>query len=196
MADTEDAEITLGTGKLLAMFFALVVVCAVFFGLGYALGRSGARPATAAEAAPQPVASTADKPSALKPGAPASANAGAPAGSDELPFYQSVEQNQANPQFPAAAPPPDSAPSQTGAPTELIKPAPGAFVVQVAAVSKQEDADMLVNALKKKQYPVFVTTVDTDKLFHVQVGPFADQKEAEVMKAKLTGDGYSPILKR
>ena len=31
MAEVEDTEITLGTGKLLAMFFALVVICAVFF---------------------------------------------------------------------------------------------------------------------------------------------------------------------
>ncbi len=29
-------------------------------------------------------------------------------------------------------------------------------MVQVAAVSKQEDADILVTALQKKQYPVFI----------------------------------------
>ena len=36
----------------------------------------------------------------------------------------------------------------------------------------------------------------TDKLFHVQVGPFGDIKDAEAMKSKLLGDGYNPILKR
>ena len=67
--------------------------------------------------------------------------------------------------------------------------------MQVAAVSKQEDADSLVDALKKKQYPAFVAAA-TDKLFRVQVGPFSDVKEAEAMRTRLIADGYSPILKK
>ena len=39
MASSQDTEITLGTAKLLGMFFGLVMVCAVFFALGYTLGR-------------------------------------------------------------------------------------------------------------------------------------------------------------
>jgi hypothetical protein len=39
MAKSEDTEITLGTGKLLVLFFGLVAVCALFFALGYSLGR-------------------------------------------------------------------------------------------------------------------------------------------------------------
>ena len=35
-----------------------------------------------------------------------------------------------------------------------------------------------------------------DKLFHVQVGPFADIKDAESARAKLVSDGYNPILKK
>ena len=53
------------------------------------------------------------------------------------------------------------------------------YFVQVAAVSKQEDAAALVDALKKKQYPAFAANTPGDKLFHVQVGPFADIKVAE-----------------
>jgi cell division septation protein DedD len=68
--------------------------------------------------------------------------------------------------------------------------------VQVAAVSKQEDAESLVDALKKKQYPAFSAAGPADKLFRVQVGPYGDIKEAEAIRAKLTGDGYSPILKK
>jgi cell division septation protein DedD len=194
-AEDKDTEITLGTDKLLGMFFALAVICAIFFGLGYSLGRSGAKQAAPISDAvqPPPPVSAAAKPSASKPAATTPADAGS-AGTDELTFYKSVEQNDANPQLPAAAAP--SAPPANNAAVELTKPAPGAYVVQVAAVSKQEDADILFNALKKKQYPVFVTTADTDKLFHVQVGPFADPKEAENMKARLTSDGYSPILKK
>jgi len=71
-----------------------------------------------------------------------------------------------------------------------------AYTLQVAAVSKQEDADALVSALRKKSYPVFVASNNSDKLFHVQIGPFSDIKDAEAMKTKLTGDGYNPIVKR
>ena len=35
---TQDTEITLGTGKMLALFFGLVALCAVFFGMGFSLG--------------------------------------------------------------------------------------------------------------------------------------------------------------
>jgi cell division septation protein DedD len=68
--------------------------------------------------------------------------------------------------------------------------------VQVAAVSKQEDADALVEALKGHQYAAFISSQPSDKLFHVQVGPFADIKDAEATRAKLVSDGYNPILKK
>jgi cell division septation protein DedD len=71
----------------------------------------------------------------------------------------------------------------------------GGYFVQVAAVTKQEDAESLVDALKKKQYPAFVAN-STDKLFRVQLGPFADIKEAEAMRSRLVNDGYNPILKK
>jgi cell division septation protein DedD len=70
------------------------------------------------------------------------------------------------------------------------------YYVQVAAVSKQEDAQALVEALKKKQYSAFSSTAAGDKLFHVQLGPYADVKEAESVRGKLVSDGYNPILKK
>src|SRR5512143_1962766 len=103
MADGEDREITLGTGKLLGLFFVVVAVCAVFFGLGYLLGRPAASPAPAAtEAVPQAApTSGAPKPSAAKPGE-TKADAAAPSTTDELTFYKSVEQKDAAPQLPAS----------------------------------------------------------------------------------------------
>src|ERR1700719_657678 len=47
--DHKDREITLGTGALLAIFFAVVLVCAVFFGLGYSMGRRSGEPAEIAK---------------------------------------------------------------------------------------------------------------------------------------------------
>src|SRR5664279_1698226 len=35
----QDTEITLGTGRMLAIFFTFVLVCAFFFAIGFSLGR-------------------------------------------------------------------------------------------------------------------------------------------------------------
>lgn len=76
--------------------------------------------------------------------------------------------------------------------------AAGSYVVQIAAVSREEDAAALAGALRKKSYNVFVVNNPAvhDKLYHVQVGPFSSAQDAEAMKAKLTGEGYNPIVKR
>jgi cell division septation protein DedD len=68
-------------------------------------------------------------------------------------------------------------------------------MVQVAAVSKQEDADILKSALQKKQYPVFVANSTSDALYHVQVGPFSNQQDADTMRNRLSADGYNAIVK-
>ena len=204
MASSQDTEITLGTGKLLFLFFGLVGICALFFALGYSLGRKSEPGFTAASAAIAPQPSNANK---------ASSTAAQP----QMTFYKAVEQKQASPDLSppsgtptdtkadtnatsATAPATTTQPAQTPAtnsadPTTML-PTSGYFV-QVAAVSKQEDADALVDALKKKEYPAFVATQSaTDKLFRVQLGPFSDVKDAEAMRTKLVGDGYSPILKK
>ena len=89
-------------------------------------------------------------------------------------------------------------PSQTGNPPDPMAAIPSAaYFVQVAAVTKQEDAEALVDALKNKQYPAFVASNSaTDKLFRVQVGPFPDIKDAEATRSRLINDGYNPIVKK
>ena len=75
---------------------------------------------------------------------------------------------------------------------------PGTIVVQIAAVSREDDAVALAGALRKKNYNVFVVNnpITNDRFYHVQVGPFTTMQEAEAMKAKLTSEGYNPIIKR
>ena len=194
MSADQDTEITLGTGKMLVLFFGLVALCAVFFGLGFSMGRGTSKPTASADLPASLVAAT-------KVQTPRSSNdASKPA---DLTFYKTVEQKDANAQLTPAestSTTPTSTPAVPAAnpnappdPTNL--PGAGSYYVQVAAVSKQEDADSLVDALKKKQYPALTANGTSDKLFHVQVGPYGDIKEAEAMRAKLIADGYNPILK-
>ena len=44
-----DADLTLGIGSLLSIFFGVVLICGIFFGFGYSMGRRNAH-ATAAPA--------------------------------------------------------------------------------------------------------------------------------------------------
>ncbi|HEY3972568.1 MAG TPA: SPOR domain-containing protein [Candidatus Sulfotelmatobacter sp.] len=212
MASTDDTEITLGTGKLLVLFFGLVAICALFFALGYSLGRKSEPALTTASAAVAPQTTGPSKTSG--------------AATPPMTFYKSVEQKDANPELtpvadpktdtkadtksdtasaapPQTVPTPSAASSSTSSSTQASNaPDPtvlptAAYFVQVAAVSKDEDANSLVDALKKKQYPAFVAQpIQADKLFRVQVGPFSDIKDAETMRARLIADGYSPILKK
>jgi DedD protein len=75
---------------------------------------------------------------------------------------------------------------------------PGTIVVQIAAVSREDDAVALAGALRKKNYNVFVVNnpITNDKFYHVQVGPFSTLAEAEAMKAQLVAEGYNPIIKK
>jgi len=193
-ATSQDTEITLGTGKMLALFFGLVALCAVFFGMGFSLGRSSVRIASPEVPAATTVTTGGQRPSAVK-----NANATTPA---DMTFYKAVESKDGNSQpvvKEAAADTPETSATATAAaasPDPTAPPSSNSYYVQVAAVSKAEDAAALVDALKKKQYPAFSTNTPTDKLIHVQVGPYPDIKDAELMRGKLVSDGYNPILKR
>jgi DedD protein len=231
MDPEQDTEITLGTAKLLSLFFGLVVVCAVFFALGYTLGRKSDIGLVAPSAA-TPLQSSSNR---MKP-----AGSAPPQPAPPMTFYKAVEQKDANAQLTPASTEPTSAnpaatgqsasspatsspvasstgtpasgtpasgtsssgtqaqPSQSGNPPDPMAAIPSTpYFVQVAAVTKQEDAEALVDALKNKQYPAFVATnAANEKLFRVQVGPFTDVKDAEATRSRLINDGYNPIVKK
>ena len=184
-----DTEITLGTGKMLVLFFGLVILCALFFGMGFTMGKNsvkstpellatptGARPSAANrfESSP-PAAETQARPSA-GPTTPAPTDNSASSSQSTTPDQSAQAPSSSGPEIP----------TQPGA----------GYFVQVAAVSKQEDAQALVDALKAHQYAALIANQPSDKLFHVQIGPFTDIKDAEAIRAKLVSDGYSPILKK
>jgi DedD protein len=170
----DQQEQKMSMAKLSAMLAGLVVVCALFFSLGYSIGKKSAAGAVIPEPTPTVSAST---PSLPKP-SPSMSNT-----TEEQPAV--VDESA------------QDAPAGAWAAKPAAEMAKNAIVVQVAAVSRQEDAEALVNALRKKEYPVFVVNnVPGDKLFHVQVGPYSNLKDAEAMKARLGRDGYNPIVKR
>src|SRR5579862_3781596 len=184
----EDTEITLTTSKVLALFFALSALCAVFFAIGYLFGKNSVKQVEATVASQPGIIAHTDAP---KPSAGPTVSAPVatpPNSSDTTPAVSAIAKTDSSSPTDNATPTPE---------TDASVPRPtNGYYVQVAAVSKQEDADALIDALKRKQYPAFLPEPATDKLFHVQIGPFADIKDAEGIRSRLLSDGYNPIIKR
>jgi cell division septation protein DedD len=230
-----DADLTLGIGSLLSIFFGVVLICGIFFGFGYSMGRRNARatvvpPTTAPEQAattapplPENALSGAplkpqspDDASALpsdhskSPAPPAAAKQSTPNEGIAKPPTPSKSTRVVEPSTPdpslSAVPYAHRAPLPTKPHAGISAPlaqAPGdspivpghPIVVQIAAVSRQEDAQVLADALRKRGFSPSVHPGTSDKFFHVQVGPFTDKTQADTMKQHLLADGYNAIEK-
>jgi DedD protein len=176
-------ESTFSIPKALSLFFGVVLMAGIFFGGGYHMGHSAALNQQAgaipgALSSVPPVYPTKEKPAAALEATETPAVA-----------QSSVITENAAIGTPAMQETPKASKAAAAAQT-------GSFTVQVAAVRHQEDAEALLSALRKKEYPVFLASANSDSLFHVQVGPFPNQKEADAMRARLAADGYNAIVKK
>jgi cell division protein FtsN len=217
------SEITLSTASLLGIFFGLVLVCGVFFGFGYSMGRGTGALAQAPPAPSSPPWNNGEAEEAVPNNPPAPAPVAQPVAK------QQDEDETTAKAAPAARPKVEEAPkaeiaqalraavpigSETPAqlvtskpaagkvspayqpPAQAVAPAAGQPMVQIAAVSRPQDADVLVAALRQRGYGVVVRSEPQDNLLHVQVGPFANSMQAAEIKQKLLSDGYNAIIKQ
>src|SRR5579862_9613458 len=255
------SEITLGMRSMLAIFFGLVLVCGVFFGLGYSVGRNGGlRPATDDTASSPAIGdSSLKKPSATDQGLTPVPAQSAPANSDQSKPAQNsntvtetdlgskpVSDETAKPavtpapaaqaaasqpgatkpappqpvaQKPALTPAPQTAaqkpnPAPVAKPAESFSnpyrpvtpqpaaqslssasPAPGGFMVQIAAVRQPQDANVLVSALQQHGFHAQIRHEAQDQLLHIQLGPFETRAQAYDMRSKLLANGYNAVVK-
>ena len=207
-ADDQDREISLGTTTILGIFFALALLCAVFFGFGYSMGRRSAALPAASSGATTNLEAPSSKPS---PGAPADQAAKPSEGASQSTVVPIDSPNTATPEAPPAALPvtvkasvsnhpeapipPLTAPTKPAiTPVSAATSSSGTLVVQVAAMSHQEDADVVAVDLKRRGYTVAIRHEPQDKFFHVQIGPFSTKKEADAMRQRLQTDGYNNAI--
>ena len=86
---------------------------------------------------------------------------------------------------------PTSVQAKSSAKPSSAPPIPsGAYVLQVAALLRQDDALTIANSLQRKHYAAYVQLPAKDKYYRVQVGPFKDQKTADIAKKGLEGEGF------
>jgi len=201
---TGDREISLNTATILGIFFLLALLCAIFFAFGYTMGRRTAQAAPppadtsstlATNGNPKPTPGSAAAQSTHKT-EPITDEDTTPAPQPDPPAAPPVQQVAQPLTKPAAATIHQTEPARpvSTAPATTT-PAGQPALVQVAAVSHQEDADSLFNALKRRGYNVVVRHEPQDKLLHIQIGPLASKKDAEAMRQRLLSDGYNAIVK-
>lgn len=190
-------ETVLEGRHLLAVFFAIVVLSAVFFTLGYVLGRmQGEMRGAGAAALKRP-----GQPQAggKAPGGATSTPAGgAPS---DLSFYNTVEKKDVDTRLESKPAAPSA--TQATAPSAFKKseatkqppPQAGGISLQVAALIKREDAESMAEVLRHKRYPVVVLPPSNDQFYRVQVGPFPSEQAASQMRKRLEDEGFKVITK-
>jgi DedD protein len=211
-------ERVLESRHLVGLFLGVVLLCGVFFTLGYVMGRQQyggsvhAADASPLRSAPPATTATSAK---NREAAPASSSTpgdqswdfygkGNSAATDHLDSAPSSRAKQPAASFAAKASakpaPPVAAkalPASAKQPARFQPPAlnKNSIVLQVAAVKVQRDALEMADAIQQKRFPSFVATSSADSLYHVQIGPYPDMAAAESAKRALEQIGFKPIIK-
>jgi DedD protein len=194
---------------LVGLFLGVVLLCGVFFTLGYVMGRTQYGGAVHAAETPMktaPLPSSSGKPA---PKEPVSSPNSKPApcwadcdpkvtDRDVIPPSKPAPAAPAKAEKAAAPPPPASTkPASAKEPPRFQPPALGknSIVLQVAATKQQRDALDMADVLQKKKFPSFVANSPADAFYHVQVGPYPDLASAESAKRALEQLGFKSIIK-
>jgi DedD protein len=201
---------------LIGLFLGVVLLCGVFFTLGYVMGKTQYGGAVHAASDNKSLIGT-PKPETPQAGQNQKPGDSRP-GSGEWDFY-SASKNSDRLEAPgvSASPgksmPGDSArrrpESALQATTKPVSATPkaltrfqppriprGSVLLQLAALRREGDALALADALQQKGFPSFVVTPGSDNLYRVQVGPYSDSPMAERAKQSLEREGFKAIVKR
>src|ERR1700688_3826663 len=206
-------ERVLESRHVIGLFLLMLVFSAIFFTLGYVMGRSQydgqVRAANTQHDAPDAMVKKSDVGATHSATTPAT-NTPAPEESNpnsDWEFYSADKQKETGdhlkPVSPvgvspsAKTPPQNNANATPAAVFEAPKPPQlGGYTLQVMAVRRESDALDLAKRLQKNKFPAFVLTPQGSKYYRVQVGPYSDKKSAEAAKKGLEGAGFRAIVKR
>lgn len=205
MAKNEEGEfeLILGNRQLISVFLIVVILLAVFFSMGYIVGRNSA-PGSATETArnnkpavpdiaPQKESSSPVAPSAEPP------ESSAPQAANQAPVTTHPEQPAAARPAPASARPvkeakAESVPERVPA-TPAGEPAPGEYW-QVVATARP-DAEIIAEALTKKGFHAFITPAPKEGVFRVLVGPLNNAAAQAQTRTNLEAAGFkNPLMRK
>jgi cell division septation protein DedD len=187
----DDREVTLSSTTLLLIFFGLVLICALFFGLGYTLGRRST-PATSSPLPGSAAASSAFPSSgALKPSAAAQPSTAQPEAISETPAPEPTEDSTGDSAQPEAAAP---NPAPRPAPKPAITPAPEA----AAPAPRQVRAALPTTASPAPEAATPAATgtpTGTPTGTMVQIAAISNPADADVLVRALQKHGYTVTVR-
>lgn len=184
--DSPETEITLGTRSILSIFFGLVLICAVFFGLGYSVGR-GSTVRLLAETAPSEPAATQESHIA-KPSAQQSLSAVEPAPA-ETGGEQAAGSKGAGSQEEAGAAEPRPVPAEPSpAVLSSVKPAAGG---NPARVENEPASSAGSSAAPALQRTAGVQNALTASSYMVQIAAVRIPEDANILVKALKEHGYT-----
>ena len=208
------SERVLESRHVIGLFLLMLVFSAVFFTLGYVMGRNQydgqVRAANTQHDVPDAAVKKSDGGLKHSTGTPA-ANTPTPEESNpnsDWEFYSADKQKETGdhlkPVSPLGVSPSAKTVPQNNANIKSVAtvfeapkpPQTGAYTLQVMAVRRESDALDLAKRLQKNRFPAFVLTPQGSKYYRVQVGPYSDKKSAEAAKKGLEGAGFRAIVKR
>lgn len=204
---------------VIGLFLLMLLFSGVFFSLGYVMGKNqsegqlnvGASFVARPDRPPvQPKADPASKKSAEPVAANTETDPATQGSNSDWEFYANNKPAKSEPHLEAAPKTPDTPPDKPANPRTKVQPQPvsvpvkpakpaissappianGAYVLQVAALLKQDDALAVATTLQKKHYLCYVQAPQKDKYYRVQVGPFKDRKAADAAKQGLENEGF------
>jgi DedD protein len=203
-------ERVLESRHLVGLFLGVVLLCGVFFTLGYVMGRNQLGGSVhAAESGMKNTPSSSAKSKVAEP-----STAAAPdwdfydknkdtthlepptAAVKSPPASNATAKPAANASAPAASAAKPSASDAKAAHLQQPGIPKSAILLQVAALRRQSDALEMAEAIQQKRFPCFVATPSSDNYYRVQVGPYQDIASAESAKRSLEQLGFKPIIKR
>jgi DedD protein len=196
---------------LVGLFLGVVLLCGVFFTLGYVMGKT--QYGGAVHAASSPDFNSPASSARTQPAPAGGASAGVPApNASEWDFYGKEQDSDDHLQSPAknaspwAASPAAPAPAAKAERRAREVPAAarfrapritkGAIVLQVAALRHRGDALAMAEMLQQKRFPSFVVTPASDAFYRVQVGPYRNERAAALARSALERAGFKAIMKR
>ena len=190
--DDGEFELILGNRQLMAVFFIVVILLAVFFALGYIIGRPSNQVGVAEvatshplETKPVPKVDTTSTTRDTATSTPTDAPVDSPPAPKETASQQGPATKPAPPPDPAPAPPPAKASSRTATSDE---PQSGTYL-QLSAID-HDKAEIMVELLRKKKFSAIAAEIpEKPGVFRVLVGPMSES-DVNKMRADLQSASF------
>lgn len=205
--DEGEFELVLGNRQLISVFLIVAILFAVFFSMGYIVGRnSGPSNASKPIVVEHPATAAKESAAATAPEKPSpEAPAGGAADTKPSPAEPAAThaQQPANPPAPAPQEPTKkaAAPAKETKPSPAPPPAPAKVTGEPAAgeywqvvATSRPDAEIISEALAKKGFHSVVAPGPRENIFRVLVGPVKDKAQA---RSDLEAAGFkNPIMRK